>query len=73
MRTYAQLKEDYEIIKEINERQAETLNTIAKIMKKRNEEIAKQKIEIRYLKRKISDYENFLDNHKELIAKKYSL
>lgn len=72
MRTYKQLKEDYEILKEVNERHAEVLQNISKVLKTRNEDIAKLKIENRYLNRKISELEDYLDNHKELIARKYN-
>lgn len=72
MRTYKQLKEDYEILKEVNERHAEVLQSISKVLKTRNEDIAKLKIENRYLNRKISELEDYLDNHKELIARKYN-
>lgn len=73
MRTYKQLKEDFEITKEIAERQAEVLNKISKIIQERNQEIAKLKCENRWLNRKLSEYENYLDNHKEIIARKYNI
>ena len=73
MRTYRQLKDDFEITKEVAERQAEVLNKISKILQERNVEIAKLKCENRWLNRKVSEYENYLDHHKELIARKYSI
>ena len=72
MRTYKQLKEDFDIVNEINERQAETLKTISDILAKRNEEIAKLKIENRYMQRKINEYENYLDKNKGQLVKFYN-
>lgn len=69
MRTYRELKEDFESLQEINKRHAETLDTIAKLLRKRNEEIAKLKIENRYLTRKVSEYDNYFDRHKGELVK----
>jgi len=61
MKTYKELKEENETYKEIIERQKETLETISKLIHNRNEEIAKSNIELRYLRRKINEYENYIN------------
>lgn len=58
MRTYRELKEENELFKEIIDRQKKTLETILKQTHKNNSEIAKQNIELRYLRRKVSEYQN---------------
>lgn len=69
MRTYRELKEDFDSLQEINKRHAETLDTISKLLRKRNQEIAKLTIENRYLTRKISEYDNYFDKHKGELVK----
>lgn len=58
MRTYRELKEENELFKEVIERQKKTLEAILKQTHKNNSEIAKQNIELRYLRRKVSEYQN---------------
>lgn len=69
MISYKELKEDNELLKEVNARNKEVLNKITELLRKRNEEIAMLKVENRYMQRKINEYENYLDKNKELLAK----
>lgn len=61
MRTYKEIKDENELYKEMIERQKEVLESISKLIHERNEEIAKQKIELRYLRRKVNEYENYIN------------